>query len=336
MLFWRIYVLQESAVFLAKRASLRELGEGEGYNNKKNWLLLKFYWHRVIGTALSWFVWDFAFYGNKLFQSAFIKAVIGGNPSLINTLEWILLNSTVALVGYYFAAFTIDKRWMGRKRMQMMGFAWMFVLFLPCAVAYYNLTNPQSPSNIHWFQFLYFFSSFWGQFGPNATTWLLPAETVPTETRSMCHGFSAAVGKAGALVAGVVFGLVPTCGPGLEEAMLANGAAPGCVINSSASAAQQATQKSLISAAINQRNFYISAACGIAGLIVTFLLIPDLTGLDLKEGDTRWLAILNGDHGAYDGEAVNPRHLSFVERYIFRYGKAYRAQPKKVQEHDDN
>ena len=57
-------------------------------------------------------------------------------------------------------------------------------------------------------QFLYYFSSFWGQFGPNATTWLLPAEVVPTEMRAMCHGFAAAVGKAGALVAGVVFNLV--------------------------------------------------------------------------------------------------------------------------------
>lgn len=40
-------------------------------------------------------------------------------------LEWTLLNSTVALVGYYFAAFTIDRPWMGRTRMQSMGFAWM-------------------------------------------------------------------------------------------------------------------------------------------------------------------------------------------------------------------
>ena len=38
--------------------------------------------------------------------------------------------------------------------------------------------------------------------------------------------------------------------------------------------------------------------------------MPDLTGLDLKEGDKRWLAILAGDHDAYGGEAVNPRHVS--------------------------
>lgn len=76
--------------------------------------------------------------------------------------------------------------------MQMMGFSWMFVLFLICAVAYHHLVTPRG---IHWFQFLYFFSSFWGQFGPNATTWLLPGELFPTETRAMSHGISAAVGK---------------------------------------------------------------------------------------------------------------------------------------------
>ncbi len=51
--------------------------------------------------------------------------IINPKAGLIEVLEWTLLNSAVALVGYYFAAFTIDKPWMGRMRMQCMGFAWM-------------------------------------------------------------------------------------------------------------------------------------------------------------------------------------------------------------------
>ena len=51
--------------------------------------------------------------------------IINPKATLIQVLEWTLLNSAVALVGYYFAAFTIDKTWMGRKRMQIMGFSWM-------------------------------------------------------------------------------------------------------------------------------------------------------------------------------------------------------------------
>lgn len=266
-------------MWLGKKKSLKDLGDAGKEKPEKYWLLLKFYWHRIAGTAMSWFVWDFAFYGNKLFQSTFI-GIINPGASVKKVLEWTLLNSSVALVGYYFAAFTIDKPWMGRRRMQCMGFLWMFGLFLICAADYHGLTTP---GGIHWFQFLYYFSSFWGQFGPNATTWLLPAETIPTEMRSMCHGFSAAVGKAGALVAGVVFGLVS-----------------------------------------DRTKFWISAACGAAGAVLTLILIPDLTGLDLRDGDSRWLAILEGESNSYEGEAVNPKYLSFFEK-LLGYGKSYNA-----------
>ena len=57
-------------------------------------------------------------YGNKLFQSDFI-GIIQPGTSLIGLLQFNLLNSSVALVGYYAAAFTIDKTWMGRRRMQV-------------------------------------------------------------------------------------------------------------------------------------------------------------------------------------------------------------------------
>lgn len=43
------------------------------------------------------------------------------------------------------------------------------------------------------------------QWGPNATTWLLPSELFPTEVRAVAHGISAAAGKLGALIAGLAF-----------------------------------------------------------------------------------------------------------------------------------
>lgn len=70
--------------------------------------------------------------------------------------------------------------------------------------------------------------------GPNATTWLLPAEVVPTEMRAMCHGFAAAVGKAGALVAGVVFNMVDDRGKcehelaNMQALLKVEGRAVGC------------------------------------------------------------------------------------------------------------
>ena len=111
-------LLQESAVWVGKRQALKATGVNSNLSLIKLWTLSKLYWHRLIGTALSWFVWDFAFYGNKLFQFVFISIIVP-QASLKTTLEWTLLNSTVALVGYYFAAFTVDRAWMGRRKMQV-------------------------------------------------------------------------------------------------------------------------------------------------------------------------------------------------------------------------
>ncbi|KAK9814173.1 hypothetical protein WJX72_001627 [[Myrmecia] bisecta] len=281
MLYWRIFRLRESSVWTGKREKLRKDGVGTAFTAEKLWALTAVYWHRLVGTGMGWFVWDFAFYGNKLFQGTFIK-IITPKAGLVTLLEWTLLNSAVALVGYYFAAFTVDKRWMGRTRMQVMGFTMMFILFLCCAAGYEKLLLP---GNIHAFQFLYYLSSFFGQWGPNATTWLLAGELYPTEVRALGHGISAALGKAGALVAGFVFNAVS-----------------------------------------NQTKFYISAFCGLAGVVVTLAFIPDLTGMDLREGDRYWLDTIEGRHDEYQGEAVNPRHLSMFERYVLRRGRRYNPE----------
>ena len=50
-------------MWIKKRQSVKDLGSSTAYNWRKNNLLLKYYWHRVAGCSLSWFVWDFAFYG---------------------------------------------------------------------------------------------------------------------------------------------------------------------------------------------------------------------------------------------------------------------------------
>lgn len=86
------------------------------------------------------------------------------------TLLWTLLNSGVALIGYWVAAALIDNPKVGRLRMQLLGFGAVTVLFYISAAVYPSLT---SKKGLPTFQFIYFFSSFWGQFGPNCTTFLL-------------------------------------------------------------------------------------------------------------------------------------------------------------------
>ncbi|KAK9289129.1 hypothetical protein L1049_017602 [Liquidambar formosana] len=47
---------------------------------------------------------------------------------------------------------------------------------------------------------MYSLTFFFANFGPNATTFVVPAEIFPARLRSTCHGISAAAGKAGAMV----------------------------------------------------------------------------------------------------------------------------------------
>ncbi len=57
---------------------------------------------------------------------------------------------------------------------------------------------------------MYFLSSFFNQFGPNSVTFLVAAEVYPTPIRATAHGFSAAVGKLGALTAAVMYNYIDT------------------------------------------------------------------------------------------------------------------------------
>ncbi|VFQ73155.1 unnamed protein product [Cuscuta campestris] len=56
------------------------------------------------------------------------------------------------------------------------------------------------PGQQTWFVVLYAFTFFFANFGPNATTFVVPAEIFLARLRSTCHGISAASGKLGAIV----------------------------------------------------------------------------------------------------------------------------------------
>lgn len=104
-------------------------------------------------------------------------------------------------------AFLIDNKLYGRKKMQMVGFLMDFVLFIVPAFHFKYYT---SKDHVTAFQAMYFLSSFFNQFGPNAVTFLVAAEVYPTPIRATAHGFSAACGKLGALTAAVMYSYIDT------------------------------------------------------------------------------------------------------------------------------
>ncbi|PON41517.1 Phosphate permease [Parasponia andersonii] len=156
----------------------------------------------LVGTTTTWFLLDIAFYSQNLFQKDIFTA-IGWIPAA-NTMNaiyevfkiakaqtLIALFSTVP--GYWFTVFFID--YMGRFAIQLMGFFFMTVFMFALAIPY----NHWKEHHIG-FVIMYSLTFFFANFGPNATTFVVPAEIFPARLRSTCHGISAAAGKAGAIV----------------------------------------------------------------------------------------------------------------------------------------
>ncbi|KAK4266138.1 hypothetical protein QN277_027104 [Acacia crassicarpa] len=159
---------------------------------------------RLLGTTSTWFLLDIAFYSQNLFQKDIFSA-IGWIPhaeemsaihevyKISRAQTLIALCSTVP--GYWFSVAFID--YMGRFTIQLMGFFFMTVFMLALGIPYHHWTL--KPNRIG-FVVLYSLTFFFANFGPNATTFVVPAEIFPARLRSTCHGISAAAGKAGAIV----------------------------------------------------------------------------------------------------------------------------------------
>ena len=87
--------------------------------------------------------------------------------------------------------------------MQAVEFLMNFVLFIIAAAIF-----PKSDSmgvGAHGFELIDYFSSFWIQFGPNSTTFLVAGEVYPAPIQATSHVPFSVVGKCGALTATVLY-----------------------------------------------------------------------------------------------------------------------------------
>ena len=146
----------------------------------------------LIGTAGSWFLFDYAYYGNTLSLPAILKGV-DASASLEAKLAWTLgIFLVFAVPGYLLAVWRMDR--IGHRRLQFIGFGVMAAAFL--------LLGAVAPltANVGPFLAVFGVSYFFVQFGPNMTTFVLPSEVFPVSMRTTGHGFAAGVGKLGAFV----------------------------------------------------------------------------------------------------------------------------------------
>ncbi|KAL8927064.1 MAG: hypothetical protein Q9208_002610 [Pyrenodesmia sp. 3 TL-2023] len=172
----------------------------------------------LLGTAGSWFFLDVAFYGLGLNNSIILGAIGYSKGDTMyevfrrNAVGNLILVCAGAIPGYWVTVFTIDT--LGRKAIQFMGFTMLTILFVVIGFAYDKLLKHNNALLA-----LYVLAQFFFNFGPNATTFIVPGECFPTRYRSTSHGISAASGKMGAIIAQVVFGPLRQRGapPGSDE-----------------------------------------------------------------------------------------------------------------------
>ncbi|KAM1570654.1 hypothetical protein ACFX15_035044 [Malus domestica] len=158
----------------------------------------------LLGTTSTWFLLDIAFYSQNLFQKDIFSAIGWIPPAeTMNAIEEVYriarAQTLIALCGtvpgYWFTVAFIDR--IGRFAIQLMGFFFMTVFMFALAIPYEHWTHKDNRIG---FVVIYSLTFFFANFGPNATTFVVPAEIFPARFRSTCHGISAASGKLGAIV----------------------------------------------------------------------------------------------------------------------------------------
>ena len=148
--------------------------------------------------------------------------------------------AAIGLPGYYVSVGLMDI--LGRKKIQLQGFFFMAVVF--GALGIFDAQLEDAPAVM---LILYGLTFFFSNFGPNSTTFILPAETFPFHLRTTLNGFSAAMGKAGATLGSAGF-------------------------------------KSLFHATNMTVTMLVCAAISLVGLAVTVFFVEDRRGKDMEEG----------------------------------------------------
>ena len=193
---------------------------------------------RLIGASAAWFLMDFAYYGNTVSSPLVLHAVAPSDDLITETLTQLFVFTIAAVPGYFVAAAMIDR--IGRKTIQILGFAMMAVSFGAIALI------PGIEKLIYPFLIVYGVSYFFTEFGPNATTFVYPAELFPVEGRTTGHGIAAAAGKIGGFVGVFLFPILLSKG-GLFAAEL------------------------------------VAAAVSVVGIAVTVFMLPETKGKSLEE-----------------------------------------------------
>ncbi|RMD42613.1 hypothetical protein DV735_g2506, partial [Chaetothyriales sp. CBS 134920] len=174
-------------------------------------------WRTLFGTASTWLLLDFSFYGIGLSSPQFLAKTWGnlrlsndtphppweiddtGTKSLYQQLMATSVHALVILnVGSFLGMviMILFASRVNRVTLQKVGFCVLAIIFVILGSIFIALPISGGPGIIA----MYIIAQTAFNFGPNATTYIISAEAFPTRFRSSCHGISAGAGKLGSIL----------------------------------------------------------------------------------------------------------------------------------------
>src|SRR5439155_15798120 len=159
--------------------------------SSRRWLIT------LAGTAGTWFLLDYAYYGNTISTPQILGLISPGASTMTKIALQLAIFVVAAVPGYLLAIARLDR--IGHRRLQLTGFAMMALCFLIIAVV------PGMTTVVVPFLLVYGVSYFFTEFGPNMTTFVMPSELYPVTMRATGHGISAGIGKLGAFIGVFLF-----------------------------------------------------------------------------------------------------------------------------------
>lgn len=156
--------------------------------------------NRLFGASFGWLLFDFTFYGNVIFTPIILEDTYNFDSSHLDNLAWYsMIVSMISLPGYLTTVLVVGK--ISFRSIQIFGFLVMSILFL-CIGAFYDELLSVKPILL----FLYATTFYFSNFGPNVSTFCLPAEIFASSVRVKLNGIAAASGKFGASLGASMFG----------------------------------------------------------------------------------------------------------------------------------
>eukprot|EP00467_Chlorarachnion_reptans_P008645 CAMPEP_0114497024 /NCGR_PEP_ID=MMETSP0109-20121206/6089_1 /TAXON_ID=29199 /ORGANISM="Chlorarachnion reptans, Strain CCCM449" /LENGTH=446 /DNA_ID=CAMNT_0001674349 /DNA_START=159 /DNA_END=1499 /DNA_ORIENTATION=+ len=154
-------------------------------------------WRKLLATGGCWLIYDVVYYGTALFSPTIVSKIFGDSD--VKKEAW--TNVIVSSAGLPALALGIMcQQRFGTKKLQVWGFVFIAFCFLLLGILYKPYEN--HPNTIFGLYIILLFSL---NFGPNITTFILPAEVYPPKVRSTMNGVSAALGKVGAIIGTLIY-----------------------------------------------------------------------------------------------------------------------------------